>query len=253
MALAAHTRKNSKKVFPLESLLPPQVPRSNYLHFLEEKQRLQLKKFLLDRMFLVAKTRPNIEKKDITEYYEQLFQSISKRHLGEAVTGLLFMYRTFILHILESSSGTLYRVLSDYLHHEQNETEYFIQGMKVIVVSHNIPTRIFMQWQVVVIKVPVIYLDDVTQSQSLKEVITEFLTQTHKLALHLFKTVKVGTKGPADNLHQPEPDLLLQEQIIKYLYKSEQFMDPGAFLNMYNKPIHVTMDSDVVWPAPSHF
>nr|XP_031535547.1 testis-expressed protein 47 [Vicugna pacos] len=253
MSLSVHTRKSTKKNFPLESLLMPQVPRSNYLHFQEEKLRLQLKKFLLNRMFLVAKITANIEKKDIAEYYEELFQSILRHHLGEAVTGLLFIYPTSILHILESSSSTLYQILLDYLNHEKDEMEFFIQGMKIIVTSHNIPTRLFMQWHVSVIKVPVMYLDDVTQSQSLEEVITEFLIQTHKLALYLFKTVKVGTKGPGDNLHQVAPELLLPEQIIKYLCNSAEFMDPKTFINMYNKPIHVTLDSEVVWPATFRF
>ncbi|XP_077713182.1 testis-expressed protein 47 [Canis aureus] len=253
MAFPGHIQKTNKRTFPVESLLMPQIPRGNYFHLQEEKQRLQLKKFLLHRMFLVATITLNTEKKDISDYYEQVFQSILKHHLGEAVTGFLLVYPTSILHILETSSGTLYRILLDYLNHKQNETEFFIQRMKIIVASHNIPTRLFMQWHVSVMKVPVMYLDDVTQTQSLEEVITEFLTQTHKLALHLLKTVKVGAKGPGDNLHQIAPELLIPEQIIKYLCKSEQFMDPETFIDMYNKPIHVTLDSDVIWPAPTYF
>ncbi|XP_062954875.1 testis-expressed protein 47 [Cynocephalus volans] len=253
MSLIGHTQRSSKRPFPMEPFLMPQVPRGNYLHFQEEKLRLQLKKFLLHRMFLVAKIRANMEKKEITDYYEQMFQSILKHHLGEAVTGLLLIYPTSILHILESSNGTLYQILSDYLGHEEDETDFLIQEMKIIVIAHNIPTRLFMQWHVSVIKVPVMYLDDVTQSEPLEEVITEFLTQTHKLALHLFKTVKVGTKGPGDNLHQVAPDLLLSEQIVKYLCKSEEFLDPATFMSMYNKPIHIILDSEVVWPAPSRF
>ncbi|XP_027811922.1 testis-expressed protein 47 [Marmota flaviventris] len=252
MANLGPSQKGRKRPLPLQALMP-QVPRGNYLHLLEEKQRLQLKKFLLHRMFLVANTQTNLEKKEIAEYYEQVFQSILKHHLGEAVTGLLLIYPTSLLHILESSSDTLYQILLDYLDHERKETDYFVQNMKIIVISHNIPTRFFMQWHVSVIKVPVMYLDDVTQSQSLNEVITDFLTQTHKLALHLFKSMKAGAKGPGDNLHQVAPELLLPEQIIKYLLKCEQFMDPQTFMNMYNKPIHVTMDSEVVWPAPSRF
>ncbi|XP_039079286.1 testis-expressed protein 47 [Hyaena hyaena] len=253
MSFSGHTQKAIKKTFPTEALLMPQVPRGNYLHLQEEKQRLQLKKFLLHRMFLVAKITANMEKKDIADYYEQVFQSILKHHIEEAVTGFLLIYPTSILHILESSSGTLYQILLDHLDQEKNGTEFFIQGMKIIAVSHNIPTRLFMQWHVSVIKVPVMYLDDVTQTQSLGEVITEFLTQTHKLALHLLKTVKVGAKGPGDTLHQLAPELLIPEQIIKYLCKSEEFMNPEAFLNMYNRPIHITLDSEVIWPAPSRF
>ncbi|XP_006729664.1 testis-expressed protein 47 [Leptonychotes weddellii] len=253
MTFPGHMGKTNKRTFPVESPLMPQIPRGNYFHLQEEKQRLQLKKFLLHRMFLVADITANTEKKDIADYYEQAFQSILKHHLGEAVTGFLLVYPTSILHILESSNGTLYRILLDYLNHQKSEAEFFIQGMKIIVVSHNIPTRLFMQWHVSVIKVPVMYLDDVTQTQSTKEVITEFLTQTHKLAPHLLKTVKVGAKGPGDNLHQLAPELLIPEQIIKYLCKSEEFMDPETFLNIYNKPIHVTLDSEVIWPTPTYF
>ncbi|XP_045876779.1 testis-expressed protein 47 [Meles meles] len=253
MTFPGHIRKPNKRAFPVESPLMPQIPRGNFLHLQEEKQRLQLKKFLLHRMFLVAELTANTEKNDIADYYEQVFQSILKHHLGETVTGFLLVYPTSILHILESSSGTLYRILLDYLSHQKSETEFFIRGMRIIVVSHNIPTRVFMQWHISVIKVPVMYLDDVTQTQSVEEVITEFLTQTHKLALHLLKTVKVGAKGPGDNLHQLAPELLIPEQIIKYLYKSEEFMDPETFINTYNKPLHVTLDSEVIWPAPTYF
>ncbi|XP_029784402.1 testis-expressed protein 47 [Suricata suricatta] len=253
MSFPGHAQKTSKKTVPTESLLMPQVPRGNYLQLQEEKQRLQLKKFLLHRVFLVAKITANTERKDIADYYERVFQSILKHHIEAAVTGFLLIYPTSILHILESSSGTLYRILLDHLDQGKNDTKFFIQGMKIIVVSHNIPTRLFTQWHVSVIKVPVMYLDDITQTQSLEGVVTEFLTQTHKLALHVAKTVKVGAKGPGDNLHQLVPELLISEQIIKYLCKSEEFMDPEAFLNMYNRPAHITLDSEVIWPAPSCF
>ncbi|XP_012781608.2 testis-expressed protein 47 [Ochotona princeps] len=253
MSTMAHVRKISQKPPPIESLAVPQVPRGNYLHLQEEKQRLQMKKFLLNRMFLVASIQENTDKKDIAEYYEHVFHSIMRRHLGEAVTGLLLIYPTSMLHILESSTGTLYQILQEHLSHQDEETEFMIQEMKIIAISHNIPSRLFMQWHVSLIKVPVMYLNDMTQSETLGEVVTEFLRQTHKLGLYLFKTIKVGTKGLGDNLHQVIPDLLPPEQIIKYLCTSNEFMSPAEFMNMYNKPIHVTSDSEVVWPAPSYF
>ncbi|EDL84330.1 rCG41091, isoform CRA_a [Rattus norvegicus] len=253
MSFIVHNRRSSKKQFQVDPLLMPKVPRINYLHIQEEKHRLQLKKFLLHRLFLVGYIQANTEKKEISEYYEQLFQSILKHHLGEVVTGLFLIYPSSFLHILESSNGTLFRILLDYVAHEKSEREFMIQNMKIIVASHNIPTRLFMQWHISIIKVPVLYLDDDTQSQSVEEVTTDFLTLTHKLALHLYKTVKLGGKGPGDNLHQLAPELILQEKTIKYLCKATEFMDPASFLSMYNRPIHITMDSDIVWPAPSRF
>ncbi|XP_013013309.3 testis-expressed protein 47-like [Cavia porcellus] len=249
----AHGRRSNKRPLPVETFRVPQVPRGNYLHVLEEKQRLQLKKFLLHRMFLVANIQANMEKKEIAEYYDQMFQSILKHHPAEVVTGLLLIYPTSMLHILESSDGTLHQILLDYFNQEKNESEFWVRKMKIIVISHNIPTRLFTQWYVSVVKVPVLYLDDVTQSQTLEEVITDFFIQTHKLALYFFSTVKVGIKGQGDNLLQVVPDLLPQEQTVKYLCKCEEFLDPATFINVYNKPMHVTSDSEVMWPAPSSF
>ncbi|XP_012368579.2 testis-expressed protein 47 [Octodon degus] len=249
----AHNQKNSKKPAAPEAPLIPQVPRGNYLHLLEENQRLQLKKCLLHRMFLVANTHPNMDQKEIAEHYEQTFQSILKHNPGEAVTGLLLIYPTSMLHILESSSSTLQQILLDFLSQEKKEKEFWIQKLKIVVISHNIPTRVFMQWHTSVVRAPIMYLDDVTQSQSLKEIVTDFLTRTHKLALHLFKTPKVKTKGLDDNLQNAAPSLLLPEQIIKYLCNSEELPDPATFLSMYNKPIDIILDSEVVWPVPSKF
>ncbi|XP_043824545.1 testis-expressed protein 47 [Dromiciops gliroides] len=234
-----------------QKIIMPQVPRKNYLHFLEEKRRLQFKKFLLHRMFLVAKISANVEKKKITDYYEQLYQNILKYHLGENVTGIILIYPTTILHVLESSTGTLYRILQDYVSHDENEPDFLLQDLKILVVSHNIPTRLFMQWYTSVVTVPVMYLEDITQSQSKDEVVTDCLTLVLKLGMYLLRNVKVGTKGPGDTLHNLVPELLLPEEIIKYLCKAEGFLTPAEFLRMYNKPIHVTLDAEVVWPAPT--
>ncbi|XP_036616154.1 testis-expressed protein 47 [Trichosurus vulpecula] len=234
-----------------EKIIIPQVPRKNYLYYLEEKRRLQFKKFLLHRMFLVAKISPNVEKKKIIEYYEQLHQHILKFHQGENVTGIILVYPTTILHVIESSTGTLYRILQDYVSHEEDEPRFLLCDLKILVMSHNIPTRLFMQWYTSVINVPVMYLEDITQSQSKDEVVTDCLTLVLKLGMYLSRNVKVGTKGPGDNLHSLVPELLLPEEIIKYLCRAEGFLTPAEFLRMYNKPIHVTLDAEVVWPTPT--
>uniref|UniRef100_A0A4X2M8K1 Testis expressed 47 n=2 Tax=Vombatus ursinus TaxID=29139 RepID=A0A4X2M8K1_VOMUR len=229
----------------------PQAPRKNYLHFLEEKRRLQFKKFLLHRMFLVAKISANADKKKITEYFEQLYQHIFKCHVGENVTGIILIYPTTTLLVIESSTGTLYRLLQDYVSHEEDEPGFLLQDLKILVVSHNIPTRLFMQWYTSMITVPVMYLEDITQSQSKDEVVSECLTLALKLGVYLLRNVKVGTKGPGDTLYNLVPELIPSEEIIKYLCRAEGFLTPAEFLRLYNKPIHVTLDAEVVWPAPT--
>uniref|UniRef100_A0A8C8S226 Testis expressed 47 n=1 Tax=Pelusios castaneus TaxID=367368 RepID=A0A8C8S226_9SAUR len=197
------------------------------------------------RSFL-KRTRPD----GFLSYHERLFQNILKYHLGEPVSGLLLFYPSSILHILESSSGTLYHILQD-LASLQNA---LLQEIKILVVSHNIPTRLFLQWYVTRVTLPVTYLEDVTQSQSTEEVVTECLTLLLKLGTYLSKTFKVklvSSKGLGDNLHTLVPELLIPAETISYLCKAKQFMSPEEFLKMYSNPLQPAMASGLEHPAPS--
>lgn len=127
-----------------------------------------------------------------------------------------------------------------------------LQEIKILVVSHNIPTRLFLQWYVTMVTLPVTYLEDVTQSQSTEEVVTECLTLLLKLGTYLSKTFKVSSKGLGDNLHTLVPELLIPAETINYLFKAREFMSPEAFLKMYNNPLQPAMASETVWPTPCH-
>ncbi|XP_074867360.1 testis-expressed protein 47-like isoform X3 [Carettochelys insculpta] len=235
-----------------DSLVPAPPPRSNLLSALEEKRRLQFKKFLLHRLFFVAKLSQRADRQEVTGYHERLFQNILKYHLGEPVSGLLLLYPRCILHILESSSGTLYHILHDLASLQKQGSCALLQEIKILVVSHNIPTRLFLQWYVTRVTLPVTYLEDVTQSQSAEEVVTECLTLLLKLGTYLSKTFKVSSKGLGDNLHTLVPELLIPAEIIEYLCKATEFMSPEAFLKMYNNPLQPAMASETVWPTPCH-
>ncbi|XP_038609089.1 testis-expressed protein 47 [Tachyglossus aculeatus] len=233
-----------------ESLSAPQVPRLNYLSVLEDKPRVQMKKFLLNRMFLVATVLGEVQ--EVPVFLERMFHNALKHHQGEPVTGIALLYPDSVLIVLESSSGSLYSVLRELDRPpEPGRDATPLQGMKILVVSHDIPARLFLQWHVSIVTVPIMYLEDVTQSQSPEEVVTECLTLVLKLGMFLLKTIKAGTRFPGANLHQMAPELLIPEETIKYLSKCELFMTPGQFLEMYNSPICVPMDSESVWPVPA--
>ncbi|KAM6424520.1 testis-expressed protein 47-like isoform 1-T1 [Liasis olivaceus] len=163
----------------------PSVARNTLLSALEEKRRQQMKKYLLHRLFFVAMLREEASEGEITGYHEQLFQKISRFHLGEPASGVLLIYSQSILHILEASSGTLYHILKNLALFEK-------QG-----------TTLFTQWYATKVEVPVT-LEDVTQSQTTEEVITECLTLILKLGVYL-ATLKVR----ADPFGSSLPDVTL--------------------------------------------
>lgn len=82
--------------------------------------------------------------------------------------------------------------------------------------SHNIPTRLFSQWNATKVEVPVT-LEDVTQSQTTEEVITECLTLILKLGVYL-ATLKVRVDPFSSSLSgirliSPGPALLIQNRL----------------------------------------
>ncbi|XP_015278353.1 PREDICTED: uncharacterized protein C7orf62 homolog, partial [Gekko japonicus] len=162
-------------------------------------------KFLLHRLFFVAMLPENTESGEVIAFHEQLFQRIAKFHLGEPVSGVLLIYPSCVLHILESSSGTLYHILKELAAAENEEPEPFLRDIKILVVSHNIPTKLFTQWYATALDVPET-LEDVTQTQTTEEVITECLTLILKLGVYL-ATLKVSGlqgAGPIANLSSPK-------------------------------------------------
>ncbi|XP_061456277.1 testis-expressed protein 47 [Rhineura floridana] len=234
----------------MANLLTNIVARSTLLSALEEKRRHQMKKYLLHRLFFVALLREDANNIEVTAYHERLFQKIAKFHLGESASGVLLIYSHCILHILEASSGTLYHILMDLAAVERKGPNALIQDVKILVMSHNIPTRLFTQWYATTVEVPVT-LEDVTQTQTTEEVITECLTLILKLGVYL-ATLKVGNKGLSDCLHTVVPELLIPAETIKYLCRSKECLSPAQFLAMYNNPLQPKMDSESVWPTPAH-
>ncbi|XP_070616976.1 testis-expressed protein 47-like [Erythrolamprus reginae] len=228
----------------------PTVARNTLLSALEERRRQQMKKYLLQRMIVVAILQENASEDEITDYHEQLFQKISRSHLGEGASGILLIYSQCILHILEASSGTLYNILMDLSLFENQGTAALLQDIKILVMSHNIPTRLFPQWNATKLEVPVT-LEDVTQTQTIEEVINECLTLILKMGVYLV-TLKVGNKGLGECLQTAVPELLIPAETIQYLCRSQECLSPGKFLKMYNNPVQPQMDAETVWPTPIH-
>ncbi|KAG8145395.1 hypothetical protein E2320_011935 [Naja naja] len=219
----------------------PTVARNTLLSALEERRRQQMKKFLLHRLIFVAMLQEDASESEITDYHEQLFQKISRSHLGEAASGILLIYSQSILHILEASSGTLYHILMDLALFEHQGAAALLRDIKIMVMSHNIPTRLFSQWNATKLEVPVT-LEDVTQSQTTEEVITECLTLILKMGVYL-ATLKMGNKDLGECLHTTMPELLIPAETIQYLCRSQECLSPEEFLKMYNKPLQPQMDS----------
>ncbi|KFQ66253.1 Uncharacterized protein C7orf62, partial [Phaethon lepturus] len=190
-------------------------------------------------------------------YHRRLFENALEGHSGEQVSGLLLLYSSYICHVVESCSSTIHLIIQDLASLQNQGHSALLQEIKVLVVAHNIPTRLFPDWYVATATSPVTCPQDSTQSQSTVEAVTECLTLLFKVAACIQSNeVKVLANLSEDtngSVHTLAPELLIPAETISYLCNAEECSSPEDFLRIYLSPSQPALDSETVWPVPSHF
>ncbi|XP_048466963.1 testis-expressed protein 47 isoform X2 [Rhincodon typus] len=192
-----------------------------------------------------------VDKKDLGGYYENLFQKLQCSHQAEGITGLLLLYSSHVIHVLESSSDVLYSVIRDLKDMQQQERALLLEP-KILLMSHNIPSRLFQQWEYNVLNITAERLDDTLQGEPIEKIISEFLTLLLKLGIHMQKTYKEFPNKPLSSVLDNVPELIVPQELIECLLKSNELLTPHQFLDIYDASISVIMDSEFVWPKPEH-
>ncbi|XP_060700558.1 testis-expressed protein 47 isoform X1 [Hemiscyllium ocellatum] len=225
---------------------------SMFHRVLERRMNANLKeetKSLLHRLFFLAKTSPElVNKRDLGGYYENLFQKLQRS--GEGITGLLLLYSSHIIHVIESSSDVLYSVIGDLKDMQQQQERALLLEPKILLISHNIPRRLFQQWEYNVLNITAKRLDDTLQGEPIEKIISECLTLLIKLGMHMQKTYKEFPNKPISSVLDNVPELIVPQELIQRLLKSNELLTPHQFLDIYNAPLSVIIDSELVWPKP---
>ncbi|XP_054834167.1 testis-expressed protein 47 isoform X2 [Eublepharis macularius] len=230
------TSPSEKKASLLSQLLHEKVPSGT-----EEA------KSLLHRLVFLAKISPHLaDKRDLAEYWEQLFVRLQRYYYqGEGVTGLLLFYPAHIVHILESSSDMLYSVLRD-LRDIEEQQRVLVLGTKILVMSHNIPSRLFQQWNYKVLNMPETHLSyDSAHEEPVEAIICECLATLLKLGKHLLKYPKSPQNLP-DTILAKVPELMIPQDIVCHLLECQELLTPAQYLHLYDSPMDILMDSGQV-------
>ncbi|KAM4024223.1 testis-expressed protein 47-like [Anomaloglossus baeobatrachus] len=236
--MASHMRPSST----------PGLPRVSALTALLEAQHM---KSITHRLIYAAKISPEqAHGRDIPDHYERLFHRLIKSNLGESISGLLLLYPGCVIHMLEASSEILTGIIQDLIQIQTQGANSLLQDTKLLVISHNIRSRLVPQWHFRTVRRPTQYLGDFGSGQSEEAVVEECLTLMLKLGMFLSQILRPGSTDPGGNLHDLAPDLLVREENIDFLIRSETFLTPEKFLKMYNKPVNCSVASDLLWPAP---
>ncbi|XP_010568924.1 PREDICTED: uncharacterized protein C7orf62 homolog [Haliaeetus leucocephalus] len=161
---------------------PAALERQNLLAVQRERLgRTGQCRFPLHRLLVVARLGEGMAAEDVAGYHRELFENALEDHSREQVSGLLLLYSSYILHVVEE--------------------------IKVLVVAHNIPTRLFPDWYVAIATAP----DD--------------------------------SEDTSESVHTLAPELLIPAETINYLCNAEECASPEDFLRIYLSPSQPALDS----------
>ncbi|NXS99130.1 TEX47 protein, partial [Jacana jacana] len=205
-------------------------------------------RFPLHRLLVVARLSEGAEAEEVAGHHRELFENALEDHSGEQVSGLLLLCPSYICHVVESCSTTIHLIIQDLASLQNQGPNALLQEIKVLVVSHNISTRLFPDWYVATATSPVTCPQGLTQSESTTEAVAECLTLLLRLAAHI-----QSSEDADESVYTLEPELLIPAETINYLSSAEECTSPEDFLRIYLSPAQPALDSETVWPVPSHF
>ncbi|NXF63880.1 TEX47 protein, partial [Ciccaba nigrolineata] len=209
-------------------------------------------RFPLHRLLVVAQLGEGTAAEEVAGYHRGLFENALEDHSREQVSGLLLLYSSCIFHVVESCSSTIHLIIQDLASLQNQGHNALLQEIKVLVVAHNIPTRLFPDWHVATATAPATRPHDPTQAQSTAEVVAECLALLLKLA-DCIQNFEDDSEDTNENVHTLAPELLIPAETINYLCNAEECASPEDFLRIYLSPSQPALDSETVWPVPSHF
>ncbi|XP_035195205.1 testis-expressed protein 47 isoform X2 [Oxyura jamaicensis] len=214
----------------------------------EEQARLPL-----HRLLVTARLREAAAEEEVAGYHRRLFEYASKYNSREPVSGLLLLCSSHVLHVVETCSSTIHLIIRDLASLQDQGPSALLQDIKVAVVAHNIPTRQFPDWYMTVVTSPVTHPQDTTESQPVEGTVAECLNLLFRAAACTPKPVEDDSEDATDSPHALAPKLLIPAETISRLCRTEECASPGDFLKMYLSPLQLALDSESVWPIPSHF
>jgi len=228
--------------------------RPSLLEVIEDRNRTLSKKYLVHRLIYVSKIRgTNVDRNAVGGHSEQLMKKLQNDYPGsEPITGLMLIYMKHIVHVVETSSDLILKIVEDLQRMEEDDDTH-IEKSKILINSHDIQTRLFQQWIFRTLDIVEHGIEAYETNDSFENLIVEVITQILKLGVFFIKQPKLNLKNAMDTLHEKVPDLLPQQSLVHYLLEENDsaMMTTKDFISLYEKPFDTCLESDMAWPIPT--
>ncbi|XP_058649260.1 testis-expressed protein 47 isoform X2 [Onychostoma macrolepis] len=210
-----------------------------FYHFLSLPQ-----KFLLHRLTVIGRLSCEAaDRRTVGDHLERLMVSLQRRSAGEDVTGLLLIYPRHTLLVIECSTEALLSVLQDLRHMEENSGP--ILEPRVLLVSHDLPSRLFQRWNYKLLDESDSQRTLVSDEQSPEKLLSDTLHQILRLGHHLFNKTHLitGSKVIPDEVLKDASDAVPPQAAVSRLLQMEALLSPARYISTYHSPLHQRLDS----------
>ncbi|XP_064594318.1 testis-expressed protein 47-like [Liolophura sinensis] len=220
---------------------------------INEKLENANKKNLLHRMVYISRLRTHAQSQDpnyVGNEYKKFFKDLQSALHSEAITGLLLIYHQHIVHIIETSSDMLLKIVKD-LHQSEQDKFSIISKSKILGVTHDIPDRLYSQWSYRALDIEAMNLEQYEPSEETYKVVADMLIQVYRLGVYLHRKPSLNLKNVLDYLHDHVPEFLPQQAIIYFLLKDNDnsMMRPSEYIHIHTSPFDLNLESEFVWPV----
>ncbi|XP_058649263.1 testis-expressed protein 47 isoform X5 [Onychostoma macrolepis] len=205
-------------------------------------------KFLLHRLTVIGRLSCEAaDRRTVGDHLERLMVSLQRRSAGEDVTGLLLIYPRHTLLVIECSTEALLSVLQDLRHMEENSGP--ILEPRVLLVSHDLPSRLFQRWNYKLLDESDSQRTLVSDEQSPEKLLSDTLHQILRLGHHLFNKTHLitGSKVIPDEVLKDASDAVPPQAAVSRLLQMEALLSPARYISTYHSPLHQRLDSGHVF------
>ncbi|XP_030610448.1 testis-expressed protein 47 [Archocentrus centrarchus] len=197
-------------------------------------------KIVLQRLIMISRLPHNLaDRTELGAHYENLNFQLSKQYIRDHITGLLLIYPSFLLHIIESSRDILTSVLRD-LEVLQQQPHRTLLEAKIAFVDHNPQRRLFQQWSYKVLDAGQVIEDPVVKILE-DEVSTETLVcRVLSTLQNLSEQLETSQAVPGSVLDKM-PELVVHQKILERLLGRDELLSPQQYLQMYTSTLNVSI------------
>ena len=222
------------------------LPRQSLLDVVLEQKQKQGKAKLEDRITLLAKTNETQEDdEEIRDYFLDLFDLSTTDE--ESCTGLILVYPTACVVVVEAEQSILWDIMKR-LHSSELDNAP-VNSLTILSSSEEISKRAFnMPYSA--------FLNEASAAATLIEDTPKLISTASAANISILQLAEKLSVLPGDeaknllaNLRSSITTFPTQETF-SAIIGADDTPNVDDFLEFFGKPVDVTLDTEVAWPAP---